>query len=120
MDQRYTMTRETFLNLQHEIYLKEEVEAYEKVSKIEVLTAETLKNGGRSLMRNTGFNKERWTTLFKKTPPKGPSIRTWSAQTQKIQCYLYSERVRGGCCEHNCGYCRRAPKTMRDYEGIAP
>jgi hypothetical protein len=37
------MTRETFLNLQREIYLKEEVEAYGKASKIEVLIAETLK-----------------------------------------------------------------------------
>jgi hypothetical protein len=57
------MTRETFSLLQREIYLKKR----KRMKKIEILTTETLKNGGKSsrhLMRNTGFNKERWTTFF--------------------------------------------------------
>jgi hypothetical protein len=122
-NRRRKESRKGFSILQREIYLKEEVEALLKVSRIRPLSTEEgteLKAWEKEL---EGFDQEYWIhkrawhklTLEK---PKGPWVREWDASYRRSAILSPKQRSlcigRGGCCERECGCCERDLKTHRE------
>ncbi|KKA22675.1 hypothetical protein T310_3294 [Rasamsonia emersonii CBS 393.64] len=98
--------RKEFSLLQREIYLKEEVAAYEKQSQIESLTEDKAKTLEKWKKELETFDEQLW--LHKRAiytaelnKPKGPWIRTWEASINDA--VLYGEKAKllckanGGC-----------------------
>jgi hypothetical protein len=120
-------TLNAFSLLQREIYLKEELSALSKLQGTQYFTQDEKERIKRWQEELETFDERHWLhmrayyeALLNK--PKGPWIRYWDISRKEY--FYFSEemvlrcKAKGGCCESDCGCCRRSLKTTRDHNGI--
>lgn len=106
--------------VQRNIYLKEELAALEKLREVQLLTTEQKRlieeweNELETMKERYWLHQRAWHGGLA-NQPQSPRIRTW--ELSKNDFFLYSEKskllckARGGCCEFDCGCCRRVLET---------
>jgi hypothetical protein len=105
--------------IQREIYLQEELSA---LIKLQTFTEDEKESIKRLQEELETFDERFWLhqrALYKNLvdKPKGPRIRWWYMSGEDF--FFYSEKrkleckAKGGCCEYDCGCCRRPLKTIR-------
>ncbi|KAN0070180.1 hypothetical protein V8E54_011761 [Elaphomyces granulatus] len=118
-NKQYKEYRNRTTLLQREIYLQEELSALTKLQSFTEDEKESVKRWQEELET---FDERFWLNqrAFYKNladKPKGPWTRWWDMSHKDF--FLYSEKsklackARGGCCEYDCGCCRRPLKTTR-------
>jgi hypothetical protein len=119
MNKQYKEKRDGFSLVQREIYLQEELSA---LTKLQTLTEDEKESIKRWQEELETFDERYWLhgrAFYKNIvdKPKGPWTRWWDMNSKDI--FLYSQKsklkckARGGCCEYDCGCCRRPLKTTR-------
>lgn len=113
-----------FAILQREVYLKEEVAALEKSQKIQHLTEEqrkqlkALKDELQKVDRDWWFHRRDINSSELKKP-KGPRIRLWDTQGEnpkRVETRRKWRMARGGCCDYDCGCCKKVRNEQRSEE----